>query len=100
MVLLLTILSCLLGLLFLAALAFYVFKIVHLLEAIGSATHGQSSLEMITWGVRAIEIETQHIPTQVGQLNSGLSIIAGRLKQIDEGLQAIAAAAGSQPRYR
>jgi hypothetical protein len=73
---------------------------VHLLEAIGSANHGQSSLEMIAWGVRAIEIETRHIPTEVTQLNSGLSLIAARLKQIDDGLVAIAGAATNQPRYR
>jgi hypothetical protein len=100
MVLLLTILSCLLALLFVGALTLLVRKIVHVLEAIGSANQGQSSLEMITWGVRAIEIETRHIPTQVTQLNGGLSAVAERLKQIDDGLVAIAGTATNQPRYR
>lgn len=100
MLVLLTVLSCLLTLLFLAVLALYVHRIVHLLENIGSASHGHSSLEMIHWGVRAIEVETAHIPTEVTQLNSGLSLIAQRLKQIDDGLVAITAAATNQPRYR
>ena len=100
MVLLLTILSSVLALIFLGALIFYVRKIVHLLEGIGSGEHGKSALEMITWGVRAIEIETRHIPTQVGQLNSGLSVVADRLGQIDQALVSIAGAALDQPRYR
>lgn len=100
MVLLLTIFSCLLALLFLAALAFYVNQIVVLLENIGGGDQGRSSLGKITWGVRAIEIETSHIPTQVTQLNGALTIVAERLKQIDDGLVAIAGTAVEQPRYR
>lgn len=100
MVLLLTILSCLLALLFLAALAFYVNQIVVLLENIGGGDQGRSSLGKITWGVRAIEIETSHIPTQVTQLNGALSQVAAGLQTIDGGLVAIAETAGKQERYR
>jgi len=98
-VLLLTVLSCLLALAFLGALAMFVHKISKILESIGSGEHGSSSLEMITWGVRAIEIETRHIPTQVTQLNAGLSAVAERLQQIDGGLAAVAETAVKQPRY-
>lgn len=94
---LLTVLACLLAVVFLAALAYFVIRITTVLESIG--TGGQSSLEMITWGVRAIEVETAHIPTQVTQLNGALSQVAAGLKRIDDGLGAVAAAAAGQRRY-
>ncbi len=100
MVLLLTILGCLLALGFLLALAFFTTRIATLLESIGGGDQGRSSLGKITWGVRAIETETSHIPTQVTQLNGALTIVAERLKQIDDGLAAVAGAAVTQPRYR
>ena len=55
---------------------------------------------MITWGVRAIEVETGHIPTQVTQLNGALSQVAAGLKAIDGGLVAVAEAAAKQEAYR
>jgi len=100
MVLLLTILSSLLTLAFLLALAFFLTRIATLLESIGGGDQGRSSLGKITWGVRAIEPEPSHIPTQVTQLNGALTIVAERLKQIDDGLAAVAGAAVNQPRYR
>ena len=100
MVLLLTILACLLALGFLLALAFFTTRIAGLLESIGGGDQGRSSLGQITWGVRAIETETSHIPTQVTQLNGALTIVAERLKQIDDGLAAVAGTAVNQPRYR
>ena len=96
--LLLTVLACLLALAFLAALAYFVIRIIGVLES--SGTTGKSSLAMITWGVRAIEVETSHIPTQVTQLNGVLSQVAAGLKKIDEGLVAVAEAASQQERYR
>lgn len=94
----LTLLSCLLVLVFLGALLYFVRRITSLLESIG--TGGRSSLDMITWGVRAIEVETSHIPTQVTQLNGRLSQVAAGLRKIDEGLVAIAETASAQERYR
>ncbi len=99
MVLLLTILSCLLALGFLLALAYFATGIAAILVSIGGGDHGVSSLGKITWGVRAIETETSHIPTQVTQLNGALTIVAERLQQIDGGLAAVAGAAVNQPRY-
>jgi len=95
---LLTVIACLLALIFLAALAFYVVRITTALESIG--TGGKSSLAMITWGVRAIEVETGHIPTQVTQLNAALSQVAAGLKAIDGGLVAVAETASKQEAYR
>ena len=95
---LLTVLGCLLVLVFLVALAYFVIRITQLLESIG--TGGRSSLAMITWGVRAIEVETGHIPTQVTQLNGALSQVAAGLKAIDGGLVAVAEAAANQEAYR
>lgn len=94
----LTLLSCLAGLVFVGALAFFVLRIIAVLESIG--TGGKSSLAMIAWGVRAIEVETAHIPTEVTALNGRLSHVAAGLEKIDEGLVAIASAASQQPRYR
>ncbi len=95
---LLTVLGCLLVLVFLVALAYFVIRITQLLESIG--TGGRSSLAMITWGVRAIEVETGHIPTQVTQLNGALSQVAAGLKAIDGGLVAVAEAASQQEAYQ
>lgn len=97
MVLLLTVLSCLLVLLFLGALAYFVIRIIGTVESIG--TGGLSSLEMITWGVRAIEVETGHIPVQVTRLNGALTQVAAGLGLIDAGLKAIAGTASEQRRY-
>ena len=98
MVALLTLLGCLLVVTFLVALAYFVIRITAVLESIG--TGGKSSLAMITWGVRAIEVETGHIPTQVTQLNGALSQVAAGLKAIDGGLVAVAQAAAGQEAYR
>lgn len=95
---LLTLLSCLLAVVFLAALLYFVVRITRVLESVG--TGGRSSLDMVTWGVRAIEVETGHIPTQVTQLNGRLAQVAAGLQKIDEGLVAIAEAASAQEAYR
>ena len=94
---LLTILSCLLALAFVAALAFFLVRIVAALDSTG--TGGRSSLAMIAWGVRAIEVETGHIPTEVTRLNGVLSQVASGLRRVDEGLVAVAEAASQQERY-
>ena len=95
---LLTALGCVLLLAFLVALVYFVIRITKAVESIGTA--GKSSLAMITWGVRAIEVETSHIPTQVTQLNGALSQVAAGLKAIDGGLIAVAETASKQEAYR
>ena len=94
---LLTLLSCVLVLAFLGALAYFVRHIITALESIG--TGGKSSLEMVTWGVRAIETETSHIAPQVTQLNANLSQVAEGLKVINDDLVGTANAAIAQKRY-
>ena len=98
MAILLIALGCLLVVVFLGALAYFVIRITAVVESIG--TTGRSSLAMITWGVRAIEVETSHIPTQVTQLNGALSQVAAGLKAIDGGLVAVAETASKQEAYR
>lgn len=98
MAILLTALGAVLLLTFLIALVYFVVRITNALESIG--TTGKSSLAMITWGVRAIEVETSHIPTQVTQLNGALSQVAAGLRTIDGGLVAIAETASAQEAYR
>ena len=94
---LLTLVSCILALAFLLALALFVKRIITALESIG--TDGKSSLEMVTWGVRAIETETSHIAPQVTKLNGNLVQVADGLKVINDDLVATAKAAIAQPRY-
>ena len=95
---LLTVLSCLLALAFVVALTWFLIRILDHLESIG--TGGSSSLAMVAWGVRAIEVETGHVPSEVTQLNGSLSQVSDGLRRIDEGLVAIAEAASEQERYQ
>ena len=97
MAILLTGLAAVLLFVFLLALVYFVIRITAVLESVG--TTGRSSLAMVTWGVRAIEVETSHIPTQVTHLNQTLTQVAGGLKTIDGGLVAIAETASKQEAY-
>lgn len=85
-------------LLFFGALAGFITVITATLNSIGRGSN--SSLAMITWGVRAIESETAMIPAQVPHLNQQLTAAAGALQQIDDGLVVVAGAAAAQPGYR
>ena len=64
---LLTTLSAIVVLAFLGVVAFYLVLISRLLEAIGGTP--TSYLAKLRLGLRAIETETGHLPTQVTQLN-------------------------------
>jgi hypothetical protein len=95
---LLMVLTIIVAVLFFGALVGYMVAITGHLDSIGRGP--QSSLAMITWGVRAIESETSYIPKQVPLLNQQLTAAAGALKQIDDGLVAVAGAAAAQEVYR
>lgn len=95
---LLTVLSCLLAVAFVAALCWFLLRIIGRLESIG--TGGSSSLATVAWGVRAIEVETGHIPSELTRLNGSLSEVGAGLRRIDQGLVAIAEVASQQERYR
>lgn len=66
------------------ALAIYLVLIIRELEAIGG--HAESFLGKIRMGVRAIEVQTGHLPPQATELNEGLSQIRDGLVQIDANL--------------
>lgn len=89
--------TILVTLLFFGTLAGFLVAITAHLDSIGSGS--ESSLAMITWGVRAIESETTMIPSQVPHLNQQLTAAAAALGKIDEGLVVIATAAAAQGGY-
>jgi hypothetical protein len=80
----LTLLSAIVVLVFLGVVAVYLVMISRLLEAIGG--NPTSYLAKLRLGLRAIETETGHLPTQVTKLNSGLTAIAEGLSRADEHL--------------
>ena len=83
---LLMIITILAVLLLVYVLVHYLRAIIKLLTSIGGS--GSSYLAKLRIGLRAIETETGHLPTQVTQLNGGLTEIAGGLKVVDEELEA------------
>lgn len=78
---LLTLLTALLVLVFLATLAFALTRIIAALEAIGGTP--TSYLAKLRFGLRAIERETSHLPIAAGKVNDGLAAIAGGLGAVD-----------------
>lgn len=82
------------------ALAVLLFAIVHELESIGGPgarfRRPVNYLSKIRLGVRAIEVQTGHLPTEVGKLNIGLGAVAGGLKAIDANLAGVIAAVTRQ----
>lgn len=81
MLVLLTLISAIVVVIFFVVVAFYVHHIAKTLEAIGGSP--TSYLAKLRMGLRAIEQETGHLPTQVTQLNQGLTQVAGGLRQVD-----------------
>lgn len=80
----LTVISALVVVIFFGALAIYLVLIARTLEAIGG--NADSFLAKLRLGLRAIEQETSHLPTEVTKLNEGLTAVAGGLQQIDKHL--------------
>lgn len=76
------------------ALAYYLFALIDLLGRVGGSP--TSFLAKIRMGVRAIEVETGHLPTEVTTLNGGLSAVRDGLVQIDENLEALIGAVSTQ----
>ena len=72
------------------ALAIFLLLILAELEPTGGRT--TSFLAKIRLGLRAIEVETGHIPGQVPRLNEGLGQIAGGLQAVDRNLGHLSAA--------
>ncbi len=81
MLILLTLVSAIVVVIFFAVVAIYVFQIAKTLEAIGG--NPSSYLAKLRLGLRAIEQETGHLPTEVTKLNEGLTQVASGLKVVD-----------------
>jgi|SRR5579884_1951780 predicted PurR-regulated permease PerM len=84
MLVLLTVISALVVVIFFSVLAIYLVQISTVLEAIGGKS--DSFLAKLAFGLRAIEQETGYLPTEVTKLNSSLTAVAGGLQQVDERL--------------
>lgn len=84
MVVLITMLTALLVLVFFGVLAYALVKISAALESIGGKP--TSYLAKLRMGLRAIEKETSHLAPQVIKVNAGLTQIAGALASVDKHL--------------
>lgn len=82
--LLLTVLTALLVLLFFGVLAYALVKISAALRSIGGTP--TSYLAKLRLGLRAIEKETGHLAPNVLAINAGLKQIAGGLASVDKRL--------------
>ncbi|HLX56526.1 MAG TPA: hypothetical protein VKR83_05840 [Ktedonobacteraceae bacterium] len=94
MIVLLMILSALALLALFVALIYFLKKIIMVLDRIGGQP--DSYLAKLRMGLRAIEVETGHLPTQVTTLNTSLAAIGGGLDAVDERLVGTATAAIQQ----
>ena len=94
MAVLLAVLSVLAVMLLVGALIFFLVRIVKVLDRVGGEP--TSYLAKIRMGVRAIEVETGHLPEEATVLNSHLEKVLGGLKAIDDALVATAGAAAGQ----
>jgi len=95
MAVLLTLLSILAVVLLVGTLVFFLVRIISVLDRVGGTP--TSYLAKIRMGVRAIEVETGHLPVQATALNEQLGQIAGGLAAVDAALVATAGAAAEQP---
>ncbi len=84
MLVLLTVISALVVVIFFGVLAVYLVQISTTLEAIGG--NPDSFLAKLAFGLRAIEQETGHLPAEVSKLNPALAQVAAGLQQVDERL--------------
>lgn len=84
MITLMTFITCLAALVFLAVVAFALTRIVSMLESIGGK--GDSYLAKLRLGLRAIERETSHLPAAAPGINENLGSIAAGLTAVDDTL--------------
>ena len=101
MTVLLAALSALAVVILFAALVFYLLGIIEALVSIGGETpsgysHRSSYLSKITFGLRAIERQTDHLGPEVTRLNGSLSQAAEGLGSIDGHLGKTIEAVGRQ----
>ncbi|HIC39882.1 MAG TPA: hypothetical protein EYO74_00540 [Piscirickettsiaceae bacterium] len=96
--LLMTILTALLVIVFFLVLAYALIKISSVLREIGGTP--TSYLAKLRLGLRAIEMETGHLTPQVVRANENLTKIAGGLGAVDDNLVGVINAAVAQKRYQ
>lgn len=84
MITLMTLITCVAALVFLAVVAYALIKIVTALESIGGK--GDSYLAKLRLGLRAIERETSHLPAAAPGINKNLGAIATGLVAVDSTL--------------
>ena len=94
MITLMTFITCLAAVVFLGVVAFALTRIVAALESIGGK--GDSYLAKLRLGLRAIEVETSHIPAAVPGLNENLGAIANGLIAVDSTLGGVHEALAKQ----
>jgi len=94
MAVLLTLISILAVVLLVGVLIYFLVRIIGVLDRVGGTP--TSYLAKIRMGVRAIEVETGHLPVQATALNEQLGKIAGGLKAVDDQLVSTAGAAAQQ----
>lgn len=91
MIELLTFLTALAVLALFVVLVSFLIRIIATLTSISGEPMGYSSrlsyVGKIAFGVRAIEMQTSHLGTEVTQLNAGLSAAAEGLRSIDGHLE-------------
>lgn len=90
MITLMTFITCLAALIFLAVVAIALVRINQALESIGGT--GESYLAKLRLGLRAIERETSHLPAAAPALNNDLRSVAGGLEAVDATLGEVHAA--------
>ena len=91
---LLTMLTAVLVLVFFVVLAYALVRISRALESVGGRP--TSFLAKLRLGLRAIEKETSHLTPQVIKVNAGLTQIAGGLAAVDTHLVGTIAAVTKQ----
>ena len=89
-----TLLSALLTLVFLGVLAFALIRLNAVLGSIGGSP--TSYLAKLRFGLRAIERETSHLPTQATRINAGLAQVAEGLVAVDGHLERTVTALAAQ----
>jgi hypothetical protein len=83
MIISLTALTILAAVVLLIVLGWGLLRIALALEGIGQ------SLDKIAMGVRAIEVETSHLPSQIEGINSSLAPVVGGFQSVGSDLQAV-----------
>jgi len=95
---LLTLLTAILVIVFFLVLAYGLIRISSVLRSIGGTP--TSFLAKLRLGLRAIESETGHLTPQVAALNEGLTQAGEDLKEIDRHLVGVIDGAVKQRRYQ